>query len=251
MAIKPKDETGRDWNWARGGNAARHNQYEANLLSARQPEFPTDPPTPSTGKFGADAVLISNSLAYQSGLPCFGALAEAGGDLDISTGNFCIAGWLFLGTFGWAGPVDCDIWGYSRYGIQQSSARYLHGRIGGDYVYYDGVYDNKFSIVLDLGILTDGTQTSYSLVNGLWVPVTYDYSTEYNTYVTLHALIGASEWDNEWHYVAFARYGTELAVYFEVGGTAQKRAYYNYAGALPVTDETNNKLYIGHGFVPT
>lgn len=242
MAVKPKDETGRDWNWAGGDNAAIHNHFEENRLSARTPSENK----PTTGKFGADAVLISHSDAHQRGLPCFGALAEVGGDLDISTGNFCIAGWLFLGTFGMAAPVDFDIWGYSQYGIQRRGARYLNGRTGSDYVYYDGVYDAKFSFILDTAILTDGTQTSYSLVNGVWVPVTYDYSTEYDTYVTLHAVIENAEWDNEWHYVAFARYGTELAVYFD----GQKRASWNYAGSLPCCNGTDNKLYIGHGFVP-
>lgn len=240
MAVKPKDETGRDWSWARGNRAAIYNHFEENRLSARI----ANAGNPQTGKFGSDGVLISHGAEYQSSLPCFGALAEVGGDLDISTGNFCIAGWLYLSAF--AGPVNCDIWGYSRYGVQQPT-RYLCGRIGDDYVYYDGVYDAKLSLILDTAILTDGSQISYSLVNGVWVPVTYDLTDEYdNYYVTLHAVIEASEWDDAWHYVAFARYGTELAVYFD----GQKRASWNYAGSLPCCNGTDNKLYIGHGFVP-
>lgn len=244
MALKPKDETGRDWNWARGNDAAIYNQFEENRLSARI----ANAGNPQTGKFGSDGVLISHGAEYQSSLPCFGALAEVGGDLDISTGNFCIAGWLYLSAF--AGPVNCDIWGYSRYGVQQPT-RYLRGRIGNDYVYYDGVYDAKLSLILDTAILTDGSQISYSLVNGVWLPVTYDLTDEYdNYYVTLHAVIEASEWDDAWHYVAFVRYGNELAVYFEADGVAKKRAYFTYAGALSVCNGTYNKLYIGRGFLP-
>jgi hypothetical protein len=247
MAVKPKDETGRDWNWGRNNDAAICNQFEENRLSARI----ADASNPQTGKFGSDGVLISHGAQHQDTLPCFGTLAEVGGDLDISTGNFCIAGWLYLKSGTFAGPVPCDIWGYSRYGVQQPT-RYLRGRIGDDYVYYDGVYDAKLSLILDTAILTDGSQISYSLVNGVWLPVTYDLTDEYdNYYVTLHAVIEASEWDDAWHYVAFVRYGNELAVYFEADGVAKKRAYFTYAGALSVCNGTYNKLYIGRGFLPT
>jgi hypothetical protein len=246
MAVKPKDETGRDWNWGRNNDAAICNQFEENRLSARI----ADASNPQTGKFGSDGVLISHGAQHQDTLPCFGTLAEVGGDLDISTGNFCIAGWLYLKSGTFAGPVPCDIWGYSRYGVQQPT-RYLRGRIGYDYVYYDGVYDAKLSLILDTAILTDGSQISYSLVNGVWLPVTYDLTDEYdNYYVTLHAVIEASEWDDAWHYVAFVRYGNELAVYFEADGVAKKRAYFTYAGALSVCNGTYNKLYIGRGFLP-
>jgi hypothetical protein len=250
MAVKPKDETGRDWNWAGGDNAAIHNQFEENRLSARTP----GDNVPSTGKFGADAVLISHSAEFQSVLPCFGALAEAGGDLDISTGDFCIAGWLFLG-YGMGGSsnpgqVNFLLWGYSRYGIQYGT-RYINGRFGSTEggAYFGGVWGDTNGVVFDTALLTDGLQTTYSLVNGVWVPVTYDASPVEGTnyYVELIAPVLNAEWDNDWHFVAFTRSGNEIAVYF--GG--QKRAYYNYAGALSCCNGTQNKLYIGYGFVPT
>jgi len=243
MAVKPKDETGRDWCWARGNRAAIYNHFEENRLSTIIAGGHTN--EPQAGKFGTNAVHISFTAPNQSGQPGFAALAEAGGDLDISTGDFCIACFLFFSSIGGFGVVECKLFNYSEYGNQPNGC--VNARIGPTFL--PEFVDEDFKVIFDTGILSDGSQTTYSLVNGLWVPVAQPVSDEYNDYYVLVCAgfsAGITEWDNAWHYLAFSRSGNEIAIYFD----GQKRAYYNYAGALPCCNGTRNKLYINSGYRP-
>lgn len=207
MGYVPKDETGRMWTMDRIGDYFKVPIFDYVDGSKVPQEAPYDIPS----KFGAYAMTFCDAAAYRASFA-----TEMSSDLDISTGDFCLAWWV-------------------RFGNQ--TALLL------SYPDTDGGIQGRVRIEIWGSTITlaFGTYTGEGILNWYWL----DGEAWYEDYVPEYTEITISASGNSvagYNYVAVVRHGNEIAIYIN----GQKRAYVIFNGSLTLT----GAVYCMFGYPP-